>query len=283
MKILVTGGDGQLGKALRQVLPNEDAFFSTRKDFDITNRKQTVLQITSVRPSIVIHTAAYTDVDGCEKNKELAFLVNVKGTENVALACKRIGSLMFYISTDYVFDGKKSRPYKEDDKPNPLSVYGKTKLQGEEIVKKLQRHFIIRTAWLFGAGKNFVQTILNLTKEKQEIEVVNDQIGSPTYALDLAKMIYKLIYDLKDKNYEYGIYHITNDGKCSWYEFAKEIIQLGGLKTKMIPITTEHWQKIKPDAARRPKYSVLDCSKIKKFGIKPKRWKEALRDYFKTF
>jgi len=290
MEILVTGSDGQLGKALQEVLPKRNCFFATREDFDITDRKQVVYQITSVRPAIVIHTAAYTDVDGCEENKELAYRVNVQGTENIALACQKIAATMIYISTDYVFDGRKNTPYNEEDKPNPLSVYGKTKLQGEEIVKKLPKHYIIRTAWLFGAGKNFVQAILKLAP-KQEIRVVNDQIGSPTYALDLAKAIYKII---KISNLTFAqrasaakaesqIYHITNSGQCSWYELAKEIAKLKGLKLKILPISSKKWKKIKPDSAKRPKYSVLATKKINSLGIKMRPWQEALLDYLKTF
>lgn len=281
MKILVTGSDGQLGKALREVLGKKDCFFMTRKEFDIRDKKETVYQITSKRPQIVIHTAAYTDVDGCEKNKELAFLVNVKGTENVASSCKKIGSAMIYLSTDYIFDGKKKSPYLEEDKPNPLNFYGKTKWQGEEIVRKLPEFLIIRTAWMFGQGKNFVQTILNLAKEKKEIKVVNDQIGCPTSAQDLAKAIYKLIQksNLKSQN----LFHMTNSGQCSWYEFAQEIVKLKGLKTKILPITSEDWQRIKPDSAKRPKYSVLSNKKINSLGIKLRPWQEALKDYLKTF
>jgi len=293
MRILVTGSDGQLGRALQEVLPKEDCFFMTRQDFDITDEKQTVQQITDVRPEIVIHTAAYTDVDGCEKNPELAERINVIGTENVAKACQRVAAIMFYISTDYVFDGRKGVPYQEKDEPHPLSIYGKTKLKGEEVAKKLPKYFIIRTAWLFGPtsslnklgasrGKrreNFVQTILGLAKEKKEIKVVNDQIGCPTYALDLAKAIWQLIQRQATSDQRTGIYHITNSGSCSWYEFAKEIIELKGLKTKVIPIASEEWQKIKPNSAKRPKYSVLDCSKIKKLGIKMPPWQEALKKY----
>lgn len=280
MRILVTGSNGQLGKALQKVLPKKDSFFTTRKDFDITNEKETVQQIASVRPEIVIHTAAYTDVDGCEKNPSLAFLINVKGTENIVLACQKIGAKAIYISTDFVFDGKKKSPYKEEDLPNPLSVYGKTKVQGEEIIKKLPKYYIIRTAWLFGNGKNFVRTILELSKKQKEIKVVNDQVGCPTYAFDLAKAIWQLI----QKKSPFGVYHITNSGQCSWYEFAKEILKLEGKskKVEIKPITSKEWQKIKPDSAKRPKYSVLDCSRVKKLGIKIRPWQEALKSYLNS-
>ena len=303
MKILVTGGDGQLGRALQKVLPQKNSVFTTRADFDITNQKQTIKQIAGDRPNIVIHAAAYTNVDGCEQNPEIAYKVNVDGTKNIAAACKEIGAKLIYISTDFVFDGKKKTPYSENDKPNPLSVYGKTKLQGEEAVKKLPDYIIIRTSWLFGDGpafakasagkQNFVQTILKLVEEKDEIKVVNDQIGSPTYALDLAEAIYQLIKNCS------GIYHISNSGQCSWHQFAQEIMRQKGFKTKILPINSGAWQKMRPDSAKRPKYSVLSHKKINTLGIRTSRfarepcrsfhslikmrpWQDALRDYLET-
>jgi len=290
MKILITGSDGQLGKALRKVLPENDTYFTTRKELDITDKNQSVQQIISNRPDIVIHTAAYTDVDGCEKNKPLAYSVNVIGTKNVSLACQKINALLVYISTDFIFDGAKKIAYQENDRPNPLSYYGKTKLEGELLVKKLEKHLIIRTSWVFGEGpafakastgkKNFVQTILNLSKTKKEISVVNDQVGCPTYAADLASAIWQLI-NPKSKiiNQVSGIYHITNQGSCSWYEFAKEIVKIKKLKIKIVPISTAEWRKIKPDSATRPSYSVLDSLKLKRAGIVLRPWQEALREY----
>ena len=292
MKILVTGSDGQLGRALKKILPTKDTFFTTRQILDITNKKQTVQQIINYRPDIVIHTAAYTDVDGCEKNRTLAYSINVEGTKNVVLGCQKIDALMVYISTDFIFDGKKKTPYRENDNPNPVSYYGQTKLEGEKEVKKLKRYLIIRTSWVFGEGKNFVQTILNLSKTKKEISVVDDQIGRPTYAFDLAKGIYKLIQNsnlkmqndnskLKIKTLS-GIYNIVNQGSCSWYEFAKEIVEIKDLKTKIVPIKAKDWLKIKPDSAKRPAYSVLDSTKLKKAGIILKPWQEALKEYLKV-
>jgi len=285
MKILVTGADGQLGRALQKVLPENETVFTTRKDLDITNKKQVVQQIASVRPDFVIHTAAYTDVDGCEKNPKLANNINFEGTKNITKACEKVGATLIYISTDFVFDGKKKTPYKESDATHPLQVYGKSKLAGEKEVQKLPKYYIIRTSWLFGPtsreasrGKsNFVQTILALAKKHVEIKVVSDQIGSPTYAEDLAKEIKKLIYDIRNKKYESKILHVTNSGETSWADFAKEIIKQKKLNTKIIPITTAQRQKIRPDSAPRPKYSVLKPS------VKMRNWKEALRDYLNSF
>ena len=285
MKILVTGADGQLGRALQKVLPENETVFTTRKDLDITNKKQVVQQIASVRPDFVIHTAAYTDVDGCEKNPKLANNINFEGTKNITKACEKVGATLIYISTDFVFDGKKKTPYKENDATHPLQVYGKSKLAGEKEVQKLPKYYIIRTSWLFGPtsreasrGKsNFVQTILALAKKHVEIKVVSDQIGCPTYAKDLSKEIKKLIYDIRNKKYESKILHVTNSGETSWADFAKEIIKQKKLNTKIIPITTAQRQKIRPDSAPRPKYSVLKPS------VKMRNWKEALRDYLNSF
>jgi len=285
MKILVTGADGQLGRALQKVLPENETVFTTRKDLDITNKKQVVQQIASVRPDFVIHTAAYTDVDGCEKNPKLANNINFEGTKNITKACEKVGATLIYISTDFVFDGKKKTPYKESDATHPLQVYGKSKLAGEKEVQKLPKYYIIRTSWLFGPtsreasrGKsNFVQTILALAKKHVEIKVVSDQIGCPTYAKDLSKEIKKLIYDIRNKKYESQILHVTNSGETSWADFAKEIIKQKKLNTKIIPITTAQRQKIRPDSAPRPKYSVLKPS------VKMRNWKEALRDYLNSF
>jgi len=282
MKILITGSNGQLGRALQKVLPGQNCVFTTRADFDITDGKQAIQQITVARPSIVIHTAAYTDVEGCEKNPKLARQVNFEGTRNLALACQKIRATMVYISTDYVFDGQKNKPYQEDDQPNPINIYGQIKLAGEKAVQNIcPKYLIVRTAWLFGEGRNFVQTILKLAKEKKTLKVVNDQVGSPSYALDLARTICKLIYGLRIMNYEPKIFHITNSGQCSWYEFAREIIRLAALEAEILPISSSQWQAIKPGSVKRPKYSVLDCSNIQKLGLKMRSWQEALREYLR--
>jgi len=249
---------------------------------DITDGEKTYRQVTKINPDIVIHTAAYTDVDGCETNRDLAFRINGLGTRNIALTCQRFDTELLYISTDYVFDGEKGEPYAEFDRPNPQSIYAKSKYWGELYINSLSnRFYIIRSSWLFGKnGKNFVTTILNLAKEKKEIEVVNDQIGSPTYTKDLARAIAQLVgaerEDSSNRANLYGIWHITNSGQCSWYEFAREILQGSGVLVK--PISSEKLNR----PAKRPKFSVLDNYVWRLQGWEPLRyWKEALKDYLK--
>jgi len=277
---MVTGAAGQLGIALREYLPQENSLFVDKENFDIRDKKETIKQITCVRPNVVIHTAAYTDVDGCEQNPRMAEEINISGTENIGLACQKIGATLVYLSTDYVFDGTKGSPYCEKDKPNPLSVYGKTKLEGELITKRLSgKYIIVRTSWLFGEGENFIKKILRLAQRRERLDIVNDQIGSPTYARDLAEAIIKLI----DSDIS-GLFHITNRGSCSWYDFARQILtELKRNDVIVNPITSETWQKIRPNSAKRPKYSVLSNQKIEAMGIKMRRWQEALRDYLKIY
>jgi dTDP-4-dehydrorhamnose reductase len=249
---------------------------------DITDSERTYTTITKINPDIVIHSAAYTDVDGSETNRDLAFRVNALGTRNIALACQKFDTELLYIGTDFVFDGEKVEPYVEFDRPNPQNIYAKSKYWGELYVNSLlNRFYIVRTSWLFGKnGKNFVNTILNLAKEKKEIEVVNDQTGSPTYTKDLARAIVQLIGAERENSSPgadlYGIWHITNSGQCSWYEFAREILQGPGVLVK--PITSEKLKR----QARRPKFSVLDNYVWRLQGWEPLRdWKEALKDYLK--
>jgi len=249
---------------------------------DITDSTRTYREVTRINPDIVIHTAAYTDVDGAETNTDLAFRVNALGTRNIALACQRFDTELLYISTDFVFDGEKGESYLEFDRPNPQSIYGKSKYWGELYIDSLlNRFYIVRSSWLFGKnGKNFVTTMLNLAKQKKEIEVVNDQIGSPTYTKDLARAIAQLIgregKDSITRANLYGIWHITNSGQCSWYEFAGEILQDSDVLLK--PITSEELNR----PAKRPKFSVLENSVRKLQGWKSLRhWKEALKDYLK--
>ena len=296
MRILITGACGMLGRDLVEVLsegqklylldverfsPSLSSQFSTLT-LDITDSAKTYTEVTRINPDIVIHSAAYTDVDGCETNRDLAFRVNALGTRNIALACQRFDTELLYISTDFVFDGEKGEPYLEFDRPNPQSIYGKSKYWGELYIESfLNRFYIVRSSWLFGKnGKNFVSTILNLAKQKKEIEVVNDQIGSPTYTKDLARTIAQIIgTERKDSTTRaslYGIWHITNSGQCSWYEFAREILQDSGVRVK--PITSEKLNR----PARRPKFSILENSIWKLQGWKSLRhWKEALKDYLK--
>ena len=272
MKIALTGSDGMLGNDIQKVFKDVELINFTLNDFDITDPEKTMAAIKQARPDYLIHPAAYTDVDGCEKNPETAYLVNAVGAKNVAAACEEIGCPVIYISTDYVFDGTKEEPYLETDPPNPLNEYGLSKLNGERFISsQTDSFYIVRTSWLYGkSGKNFVETISRLLSERDEISVVNDQVGSPTYTYDLALKLRELI------GKGYGTYHITNSSQCSWYEFALEIAALIQSDTKIIPITSDEFRQ----PARRPSRSVLANTMIKQTGIKELRsWKDALREY----
>lgn len=271
MRILITGSTGQLGRELRKVLCENDLLTPTHNEIDIRD-VQIIPKIIELKPEIIIHTAAYTDVDGCEENQDLAWEVNSIGTRNVATAAEELKAKLFYISTDYIFDGRKSEPYIETDKPNPLNVYGKTKLSGENLVKDICSRFsIIRTSWLYSnSGKNFVNAILHLAKVKEEIKVVNDQIGSPTYAKDLAYVIKRLI-----SSENYGIYHASGEGECSWYDFAQQIVKFSSFGTEIIPIKTCEISR----AARRPYYSVLSNARLRKVSIFMPLWEDALKEF----
>jgi len=276
LKILITGSKGQLGSEFVDRLSEDNEVYGFgHKELDVTDKIYVIDIISKIIPDVIIHSAAFTNVDGCESDIKTAFNVNIIGTGNVAIESKKNKSTMVYINTDYVFDGKKNSPYIESDIPNPISVYGISKYGGELVVKHfLDKFYIVRTSWLYGKrGKNFVNTILRLTKEKNEIKVVNDQVGSPTYVPDLAKAISALI-----STKYYGTYHITNSGECSWYEFAKKILKYAGIKNvKVTPISTEELNK----PAHRPKYSVLKNLNLEKKKIyKMRNWELALRDYF---
>ncbi len=243
---------------------------------DITDVKRTVAQIERIAPNRIVHLAAFTDVDGCETAKSKAYSVNVQGTWAVVLGAKKVDVPLLHLSSDYVFDGEKGAPYLEDDATNPINYYGFTKAQSEQIVKnKLKKFYIVRTAWLFGKwGRNFVSTILDTAKKQVTIEVVDDQRGSPTFTVDLAQAICKVI--LSDY---FGIYHITNSGICSWFELAKEIIKQAGLKNEIIPITSEKLNR----AAKRPKFSALNNHNyIKTFGHFLRPWRDALTQYLNS-
>jgi dTDP-4-dehydrorhamnose reductase len=229
--------------------------------------------VKEINPDVVVHAAAFTDVDGSESNADLAYMVNALGTRNVAVACSRADSALVYICTDYVFDGTKGSPYYEYDQTNPLGVYGKTKHLGEVYIRDtLNKFYIVRTSWLYGFhGPNFVTTMLNLAKTNDSISVVNDQIGSPTYTVDLATAISQLI-----KKPSYGIYHVTNSEHCSWYEYAQEIFDIAGIDIEVKPVATEEF----PRPAPRPKYSVLENYNWKMEGFPEIRsYKDALREY----
>lgn len=268
MNILITGANGQLGTELSGLLPN--AILTDAKELDITNKNAVSRFIKRYDINTIINCAAYTAVDAAEDNVIDAVKINSVGPENLA----KTGCKLIQISTDYVFDGSVKRPYKTTDKPFPLSIYGYTKLLGERAVLRFSpEHVIIRTAWLYSPyGKNFVKTMQKLGAEKSEINVVNDQFGTPTYAADLAKAIVEIIPQINEK--KSGIYHFTNMGQCSWYDFACEIMKKSGLKCKVNPIPTSQYKT----AAPRPLYSVLDKTKIiDTFGINtPDNWNDAL-------
>ncbi|KNZ70037.1 dTDP-4-dehydrorhamnose reductase [Thermincola ferriacetica] len=278
MHILITGSNGMLGHALTAVLSQQHKLTGLDlPDLDITNLSAVKSAVSFHQPDLIINAAAYTDVDGCETNVDHAFAVNALGPRNLAVVCNELNIPMVHISTDYVFDGTAASPYRETDKPNPRSVYGKSKLLGEQYVRELtNKHYIIRTSWLFGEnGKNFVATMLRLAKERDEIGVVNDQTGSPTYTRDLANAISELI-----QQPAYGTYHITNSGTCTWYQFAREIFRQAGInKVRVKPITTEEINRPAP----RPRYSVLDNYLWRLQGMRPLRqYKDALTDYLKS-
>lgn len=277
MKILITGAYGMLGSDLREVLKNFELICTGSKDLDIRNEEGVIDFISEKSPDFVINAAAYTAVDDCETNFEEAYAVNAIGPKNLAMACNKIDIPLVHISTDYVFDGTKRTPLVESDKLGPQSVYGKTKLEGEKFIQEnTDKFFILRTAWLYGLhGKNFVSTMLDLAESHDEISVVNDQIGSPTYSLDLAVAITNLLHSDK-----YGIYHVTNEGECSWYEFSKMIFEMSNIDVKVIPVSTEEF----PRPAPRPHYSVLDNKKWNASGFVPMRdYKEALGSYLSLY
>jgi dTDP-4-dehydrorhamnose reductase len=271
MKVLVTGADGQLGYDVVKKLEELDIehIGVDKEDFDLTNEKETKEFILDYQPDVIIHCAAYTDVDQAEVERELCYQVNVNGTRYVAEATKELDAKMLYISTDYVFDGQGEEPFEVTDEPNPINYYGETKYQGEQEVQKLlDKFFIVRTSWVFGEhGDNFVKTMLKLGKERDEISVVADQYGSPTYTVDLAELIVEMI-----RTDKYGIYHATNDGFCSWYEFAKEIFKAADLDIDLKPVCSDKFKTI----ADRPRNS-----RLSKFSLYVNRF-SLLKKYFKN-
>lgn len=277
MKVLVTGANGQLGYDVIEGLKlrNIECCGTTRNDFDLCDFTSAEKFITAFHPDVIIHCAAYTAVDKAEEEKELCRAVNTGGTENIAKICKKINAKMLYISTDYVFDGTKKGFYEVDDMPNPINVYGQTKLEGEQAVQKiLERYFIVRVSWVFGEhGNNFVKTMLRLGKERKEINVVSDQVGSPTYTVDLALLLVDMIQTDK-----YGIYHATNEGECSWAEFAEEIFRVAGISTKVNYIVSDEY----PVKAKRPGNSIMSKSRLLKNGFNLLGdWRSAVKRYVK--
>lgn len=275
MKVLITGVSGQLGHDVQQELVKRkiNCLGVGREQFDITNEQQTREYIQRYNPDVVIHCGAYTAVDGAEDDVLTCTAVNITGTQNIALVCKEINAKMMYISTDYVFNGAGDTPFDVSDKPGPLNTYGRTKLGGEEVVKEsLEHFFIVRISWVFGInGNNFIKTMLRLGKEKCEIDVVADQIGSPTYTRDLARLLCDMI-----ETDQYGLYHATNEGYCSWAELANRVFEIADLHVKVNPITTEQFKT----RAARPKNSKLSKKSLDLQGFtRLPRWEDAVERY----
>lgn len=278
MKVLITGAGGQLGLEIIDQLEKQREVYklvkADRSGLDITNLDEVYEKISLEKPDVVINCAAHTAVDLCEKDIDSAYKVNAIGPRNLAITCEKIGAKFVQVSTDYVFDGKSTRPYKEDDITCPNSIYGKSKLMGEKFTKEFcSKYFIVRTAWLYGNGNNFVKTMLKLSENNKELNVVNDQYGSPTSTVDLAKAI----IDLINTEY-YGTYHGTCEGQCSWYDFAKKIFEINNIDIKVNPVTSEEFKRPAP----RPEYSVLDNFMFKLVGLNSFRnWEDALKEYLK--
>ena len=285
MRILVIGFKGQLGNSLQKLFIEKyfaDVLFVDLPDYNLTDENIVKDCILTYNPNLIINCAAYTAVDKAEEEQELAKLVNSLGVKWIGKYSAEINCKVIHISTDYVFDGNSNIPLTPEDKTNPQSVYGKTKLEGElNLCAENKESIIIRTSWLYSSyGNNFVKTILNLGKQKDQINVVSDQIGTPTYAADLAEVIVTITeMTMKDNTFfAPGIYHYSNEGDCSWYDFAKMIFKMAGIKCQVNPIFTEAY----PTAAQRPKYSVLDKTKIKKqFELKIPHWTESLEQCLK--
>lgn len=269
--ILVVGANGMLGRDMMALI-GDAARGVDIDEIDITSLESTERIIRTLRPGTVINCAAYTDVDGCESNVETAMQVNGEGVAHLAMASREIGARLVHVSTDYVFDGGKGSPYVEDDAPCPLGVYGESKLAGEMNAAFNPDHLVVRTQWLFGLhGNNFVETMLRLAAEKDELAVVDDQIGSPTWTVDLARAIAALL-----KTGHRGIYHAANSGYCSWNSFAKAIFEENGLSVRVNGMTTAQLNR----PARRPLYSTLDCSKLEQdTGFRAQPWRSALKAY----
>lgn len=275
MKVVITGAKGQLGLELSKQLEIENKYEIIATDRDELN----IIDINSVnefllnnKPDVVINCAAHTAVDLCETDEENAYKINAIGPRNLAIVCEKIGAKLVQVSTDYVFDGNGTRPYREDDITCPNSIYGTSKLMGENFVREFcSRYFVVRTAWLYGEGNNFVRTMLKLAETNSELNVVNDQLGSPTSTVDLAKAIIDLI-----STEHYGVYHGTCEGQCSWYDFAKKIFEIKNIDIKVNPVTSEEFKRPAP----RPAYSVLDNFMFKLVGLNSFRnWEESLKEY----
>ncbi len=285
--VLITGANGQLGSEIRLLENQYPQFaftFTDIQELDLQNSQAVFDCFSRLKPDYLINCAAYTAVDKAESDIELCYSINSAAVRNLALAAKQQNTIVLHVSTDYVFDGKQARPYRENDAVCPVSVYGKSKLQGEQVLNEIcpSSSVIVRTAWLYSAfGNNFVKTMIRLGWEKSELRVVNDQWGSPTYGADLAGALMTIVLSAEDGHFIPGIYHFSNEGKCSWYEFAQKIHQLAGITNcKIIPVTTAEY----PTAAQRPSFSLLDKSKIRRdYGVAVPLWTDSLKTCLSKF
>lgn len=282
MKILITGANGMLAKEVKERFKENELICTDVEDLDITNEESVMKFVEEIKPDYIINCAAFTAVDKAEECYELADKINGDGPINLAKAAKKVGAKLVHISTDYVFGGnlELEKDYKEDDEKSPVTVYGRTKLHGEEgIEKNMDEYYIFRTAWLYGiGGNNFVKTMTKLGSTRDEINVVSDQHGSPTYAKDLTEIIYKAI----ETKIPYGIYHATNEGYTTWYDFTKSILEKQNIKCKVNPVTTEEYiNMMKITQAKRPFNSQLSKNKLKEQGIEIPNWEDGLDRYLK--
>lgn len=286
-KILVTGCNGQLGRAIRKEYEKENVEFINTDvvegegvvSLDITNIDAVLTLARETKPDVIINCAAHTNVDKCEEQWNLAYKINAIGPRNLSIAASELDAKMIHVSTDYVFEGNGSRPYTEFDAPNPVSAYGKTKLEGENFVKQFaQKYFILRTAWLYGDGKNFVKTMLALSENHNELNVVCDQAGSPTSAVELAKMIHYL-----EGTENYGLFHATCEGDTNWADFTEEIFKKTGKTTKVNHVTSKQYKEMNPASADRPAYSILENYMIKLTSdYRMADWHDALDVYLQS-
>ncbi len=282
-KILVIGQDGMLGGELYTKLcecNNYDVYKTTIETLDICNKDAVLDEVKKIEPDFIINCAAYTNVDGCETHFDLANSVNGLAVGNIAEAVNLVDATLIQISTDYIFDGtlEIGKSYTEDMSPNPVSAYGKTKYLGEQMAEKAKKHYILRTAWLYGlGGKNFVKTMLKLAQSNDEVSVVCDQHGSPTSTTTLCEIIMQLLV----KQPEYGVYHSTNEGFTVWSEFTKKIFEFANIDTKVKSITSKEYKEMYPNSSNRPFNSMLSKEKLHSVGIYPKKWEDALSEYLK--
>ncbi len=278
-KVLLIGADGMLGGELRERLEkNYEVYGTTLETLDITDRDAVLAKAKEVNPYFIINCAAYTNVDGCETHEDLALAVNGTALDNIAEAAKQEDATLIHISTDYVFPGNLpvDQIYTEDMEPAPVSAYGRTKLVGEKNAAKAGKYYILRTAWLYGlGGKNFVKTMLRLSKDHDVLTVVNDQHGSPTSTTTLCSIIEQVM----EKEPPYGVYHSTNEGFTTWYEFTTKIFEIAGIKTEVKPITSQEYKEMYPQSSDRPANSQLSKEKLHSVGIYPENYEEALKKY----